>query len=91
MNDIDNAPKHVEIAKTIPEKAKEMCTQPFQNADILGDAVEKLIKLLGRECCKVVTPEELAAIKVAMVSGPRGISTHSGYWYNCANGYPVGE
>jgi hypothetical protein len=40
MTDIDNAAKHVNIAKTVLEKAKEMCTQPFQNADILGDAVE---------------------------------------------------
>jgi len=40
-----------------------------------------------------VTDEELAAIKLAMVSGPRGIATHSGHWYNCVNGHPfaIGE
>jgi len=93
MTDIDSVAKHVNIAKTVLEKAKEMCTQPFQNADILGDAVEEMIKLLGREWYEVVTPEELAAIKAAMVSGPRGIATHSGHWYNCANGHPfaIGE
>jgi hypothetical protein len=66
-----------------------MCTQPFQNADILGDAVEEMIKLLGGEWYELVTPEEVAAIKAAMVSGPGGIATHSGHWYNCANGHPV--
>jgi hypothetical protein len=86
--DIENAAKHVNIAKTLLEKAKEMCTQPFQ---ILGDAVEEMMKLLGREWYEVVTPEEVAAIKAAMVSGPRGIATHSGHWYNCANGHPVSE
>ena len=91
MTDIDNAAKHVNIAKTVLEKAKEMCTQPFQNARILGDAVEEMMKLLGREGYEMVTPEELAAIKAAMVSGPRGIATHSGHWYNCANGHPVSE
>jgi hypothetical protein len=49
------------------------------------------MKLLGREWYEVVTPEELAVIKAAMVSGPRGIATHSGHWYNCANGHPVSE
>src|SRR6202034_3078116 len=53
--DIENAAKHVNIAKTLLEKAKEMCTQPFQ---ILGDAVEEMTKLLGREWYEVVTPEE---------------------------------
>jgi hypothetical protein len=55
------------------EKAEEMCTQPFQNTDIFGDAVEEMMKLLGREWYEVVSPEELAAIKAAMVSGLSGI------------------
>jgi hypothetical protein len=79
MTNIDNAAKYVKIAKTLLEKAKEMCTQPFQNADILGEAVEEMMKLLGREWYEVVTLEELAAIKAAIVSGPRGIATHSGH------------
>jgi len=37
------------------------------------------MKLLGREWYEVVTPEELAAIKAAMVSGPRGIATVGSY------------
>jgi hypothetical protein len=45
--------------------------------------------LLQKERYEVVTPEELAAIKQAMVSGPAGIATHSGHWYNCVNGHPV--
>ncbi|KAF5017404.1 hypothetical protein F66182_10670 [Fusarium sp. NRRL 66182] len=34
------------------------------------------------------TPEELASIRSAMVTGPQGMATHSGHWYNCVNGHP---
>ena len=71
------------------ETAKDACAYGFSDADILLHAVEESIKLLGKEWYKEVTAEELAAIIVAMVSGPNGIATHSGHWYNCANGHPV--
>ena len=48
------------------------------------------VKLLGKEWYEDVTAEELDAVKAAMVSGPQGINTHSGHWYNCVNGHPVG-
>ncbi|KAF4952284.1 hypothetical protein FSARC_12690 [Fusarium sarcochroum] len=40
-----------------------------------------------------ITPEELASIKSAMVSGSGGMATNSGHWYNCVNGHPfaIGE
>lgn len=40
-----------------------------------------------------MTTEEIEAIKKAMLSGPRGIASHSGHWYNCVNGHPfaIGE
>lgn len=39
--------------------------------------------MLRREWYESVSAEELAAIKQAMVGGPRGIATHAGHWYNC--------
>jgi hypothetical protein len=87
--DIDKASEHMNIARAMLEKAMEMCAKKFENADTLLKAVEESIKLLRKEWYEDVTAEEIAAIKVAMVSGPRGIATHSGHWYNCANGHPV--
>jgi hypothetical protein len=71
------------------QKALLLCKQPFQDAEQLKKAVEDTVKLLQREWYEEVTPEELRAIKQAMVRGPRGIATHSGHWYNCVNGHPV--
>lgn len=87
--DLDQASQYVKTAKELLLKARALCKQPFQNADALRDAVEELIKVLRKEWYESVTAEELAGIKEAMVSGPDGINTHSGHWYNCANGHPV--
>lgn len=62
----------------------------FHNATRLGTAVKDTIRLLGKEWYEPVSVEEIAAIKAAMVSGPRGFATHSGHWYKCQNGHPVG-
>jgi hypothetical protein len=86
---IENASEHINLAKGLLQIAKDACAHGFSGADILLHAVEESIKLLGKEWYEEVTAEELAAIKVAMVSGPNGIATHSGHWYNCANGHPV--
>ncbi|KAL6719450.1 hypothetical protein ACLMJK_003690 [Lecanora helva] len=90
---VEQASNYVQAAKDLLEKAKALCTKQFQNSDQLGSAAEESIKLLGKEWYEEVTPEEITAIKSAMVSGPRGIATHSGHWYNCANGHPfaIGE
>lgn len=79
----------VEEAKTNLEEASVLCEQPFQHAEKLKRAVEDTIRLLQRERYEAVSPEELAAIKEAMVTGQSGLATHSGHWYNCANGHPV--
>lgn len=87
--DLDQASQYVKTAKELLLKARALCKQPFQNADVLRDGVEESIKMLRKEWYESVTAEELAAIKEAMVSGPEGMGTHSGHWYNCANGHPV--
>ena len=43
---------------------------------------------MGKEWYELVSVEEVAAIKAAMVSGPQGIATHFGHWYKCQNGHP---
>lgn len=87
--DIDKASEHITIARDVLEKAREMCAQGFENADKLLKAVDESIRLLRKDSYEDITAEEIAAIKAAMVSGPAGIATHSGHWYNCANGHPV--
>ena len=87
--DRKEATKYVEEAKELLKQAYKLCEQPFQNADQLKNCVEENIEILGREWYEDVTAEELAEIKKAMVSGREGIATHSGHWYNCANGHPV--
>ena len=88
--DVNQASTYVKDARAILEDAEDICQQPFQNAEGLRRAVRESVKLLGKEWYAEVTAEELAAVKAAMVSGPQGINTHSGHWYNCANGHPVG-
>lgn len=71
------------------EGAETLCARGFRNADTLSQAVEEVLKLMQSEWHEAVTNEELESIKKAMVSGPKGIASHSGHWYNCANGHPV--
>ena len=87
--EVELASENVKTAKELLESAKDLCKQPFQSAKELNTAVEQSLKMLGKEWYEKVTPEELAAIKHAMVSGSQGINTHSGHWYNCENGHPV--
>ncbi|KAH8689897.1 NFX1-type zinc finger-containing protein 1 [Talaromyces proteolyticus] len=91
--DREMAIKHHESAKTLLEGAEKLCEQGFQAADTLLQAVRESLKSLQKDWYEEVTVEEVEAIKKAMVSGPRGIATHSGHWYNCANGHPfaIGE
>ncbi|KAF2450310.1 NFX1-type zinc finger-containing protein 1 [Karstenula rhodostoma CBS 690.94] len=87
------ATEYTAEAKALLENALESCKKPFQNADKLSVAVEESLKLLRRSWYEDVTADELAMIKAAMVSDPKGIMTHSGHWYNCTNGHPfaIGE
>jgi len=88
--DVNHATTYVQRAKDLLEAADKMCTSSFHNAAGLREAVEETLRLLGKEWYEPVSAEEIAAIKAAMVSGPRGIATHSGHWYKCRNGHPVG-
>ncbi|OAR02185.1 hypothetical protein LLEC1_04893 [Akanthomyces lecanii] len=95
LDDADKAKAtgFVEDAKTNLDKATLLCEQSFQHADKLREAVQDTIRLLQREWYEPVSPEELAAIKEAMVTGPSGLATHSGHWYTCVNEHPfaIGE
>ena len=83
------ATKYHDQAKTLLEGAEKLCEQGFRDADTLLQAVKESFKFLQKEWYEGVTADELEAIKKAMVSGSRGIATHSGHWYNCINGHPV--
>jgi hypothetical protein len=85
----DQVATHVEMAKQLLEDARELCKQPFRNAEGLRNAVEESIRLMKKQWYEKVTAEEIRAIKVAMVSDSNGIATHSGHWFNCENGHPV--
>jgi hypothetical protein len=87
--DMARAMEFVADAKKNLESASIMCEQPFQHAEKLREAVQETIQLLQRERYEAVSPEEVAAIKRAMVTGPTGLASHSGHWYNCVNGHPV--
>jgi len=94
LSDISGDKKAIEYvneARELLDQAVELCKQPFQNARHLKMAVEESIKLLGREWYEAVTSDELDSVKQAMVSGPGGLATHSGHWYNYINGHPVSK
>jgi Inhibitor of growth proteins N-terminal histone-binding len=81
--------EYIKTAQELLERARGLCDKKFQNAELLREAIEASIKRLEMEWYEEVTPDELAAIKAAMVGGPEGIATHCGHWYNCQNGHPV--
>jgi hypothetical protein len=83
-------PPVLEQSVTIPS-VRAMLKEALALCSKLGDggiALRKAVKDTMRLSEKV-TPEELASIKSAMVSGPGGLATHIGHWYNCVNGHPV--
>ncbi|KAM5476967.1 hypothetical protein MauCBS54593_000238 [Microsporum audouinii] len=90
---LDAAEGYIGTAKQMLEKAHEICQLRFHNAEGLRAIVEESIRSMKKEWYEEVTSAEKDAIKAAMLSGPRGIATHSGHWYNCANGHPfvIGE
>ena len=85
----ETAARYENDAMKLLEGAANLCEQGFRDADKLLQAVNDSFKLFQRESYEEVTAEELEAIKKAMVSGPSGMATHSGHWYNCINGHPV--
>ena len=85
------ATEYAATAREYLEEAKELCAQPFQNSETLLGAVDESLKSLRKEWYEPVSDAEIEAVKRAMVSGSSGIATHSGHWYNCQNGHPVGS
>jgi len=47
--DSNKANDVVAEAKSILVDANELCQQKFQNADVLGNAIEEALRLLGKE------------------------------------------
>ncbi|KAK3364644.1 hypothetical protein B0T25DRAFT_563650 [Lasiosphaeria hispida] len=86
-DDADKMTGYVGTARELLCQAAELCKQPFDGGGTLRAEVENAQRLLGKEWYEPVTAKELGAIKSAMVSGPSGISTHSGHWYKCQNGH----
>ncbi|KAF1833598.1 P-loop containing nucleoside triphosphate hydrolase protein [Decorospora gaudefroyi] len=91
--DRTRATEYRNTAKRSLEKAEKLCENSFRGRDTLRQAITSAVKMLNKEFYAVVTKEEIEDIKQAMVSGPRGIATHSGHWYKCMNGHPfaIGE
>ncbi|KAJ5058920.1 NFX1-type zinc finger-containing protein 1 [Bipolaris maydis] len=91
--DRTRATNYRNTAKHHLEQAEKLCQNSFRGRDILRKAVLSSAEMLKRDFYEEVSKDEIEAIKQAMVSGPGGIATHSGHWYNCANGHPfvIGE
>ncbi|RBR18272.1 hypothetical protein FVER53590_00185 [Fusarium verticillioides] len=87
----ENVKKYVDRAKKLLEDALLQCGD-LVDSEELKERLEEMSRLFEPQY-HAVTPEELASIKSAMVSGRGGLATHSGHWYNCVNGHPfaIGE
>jgi len=83
---LDAAP-HVNAAPDLLKRASEMCGG-FDGAAQLQVEIEKSLRLF-EERREELTAEERDMVKVAMVSGSGGLSTHSGHWYKCSQGHIV--
>lgn len=78
--------ERIKAARKILLLAMDLCYEIGEEG-VLKKRVEDMIELYVPR--HEVTPEELASIRSAMVTGPHGMATHSGHWYNCVNGHPV--
>lgn len=78
---------HEAVREKISE-AVSLCNR-LPNSEGLREAVDSMAQLFKGTWYDEVTPQEIEAIKAAVLSGSGGIATHSGHWYNCANGHPV--
>ncbi|KAL4804110.1 hypothetical protein BDV18DRAFT_166268 [Aspergillus unguis] len=91
-NGLQQFKDRTETIRGLLAAAAELC-DGLGNCPDLHEQLHGLIRLHERPQYETITPDELQSIKTAMVSGRAGIATHSGHWYNCANGHPfaVGE
>ncbi|KAK3900041.1 hypothetical protein C8A05DRAFT_17601, partial [Staphylotrichum tortipilum] len=85
-------PDHLQTARDNLTLALELITT-FPNGEAYRAEIESTARLFEGPRYETVTPEEIAAIKRAMVGGRDGMATHSGHWYTCRNGHPfaIGE
>jgi hypothetical protein len=77
-----------ETARNLLAQALALC-DGFPGGKDYRTEVEETMRLFEGPRYESVTPDEIAAIKAAMVSGAGGLATHSGHWYTCRNGHPV--
>jgi hypothetical protein len=75
-------------ARTLLAQALALC-DTFPGGKDYRAEVEETMRLFAGPRYESVTPDEIAAVKAAMVSGAGGLATHSGHWYTCRNGHPV--
>ncbi|KAJ5670146.1 uncharacterized protein N7477_005509 [Penicillium maclennaniae] len=89
---LGNLEDRVETARNFLAAALKLCDK-LGSFPEFHEKVQEMTCLYEGPQYETVTLEELQSIKTAMVSGPRGIATHSGHWYNCVNGHPfaIGE
>lgn len=85
---LENLEDRIETTRNLLTAALKLCDEVGTFPE-LHEKVQEMARLYEGPRYEAVTLEELQSIKTAMVSGPRGIATHSGHWYNCVNGHPV--
>ncbi|KAJ5123521.1 hypothetical protein N7448_009618 [Penicillium atrosanguineum] len=89
---LENLENRAETTRNLLDAALKLCDR-LENFPELQEKVQEMARLYEGPRYEEVTLKELHSIKTAMVSGRRGIATHSGHWYNCVNGHPfaIGE
>ncbi|KAJ5938042.1 hypothetical protein N7454_004384 [Penicillium verhagenii] len=88
LTGLETPEERTEITRKLLNDALELCER-LGNCPELQDKVQEMARLCEGPRYETVTLEELKSIKTAMLNGRGGIATHSGHWYNCANGHPV--
>ncbi|KAF4989662.1 hypothetical protein FGRMN_8976 [Fusarium graminum] len=91
QKDFEAVEERTNTGRELLKDALQQCSR-IRDGEDLQNRVRAMMRLFEPQYNEV-TPEELALIKSAMVSGSGGISTHSGHWYYCENNHPfaIGE
>ncbi|SPQ24370.1 6dcb3be8-b1ad-4d1b-a7d1-e20cabd9a2fd [Thermothielavioides terrestris] len=83
-----------DTARKLLAAALDLCASlPGSDGEAYRAEMEETMRLFDGPRYETVSPEEIAAIKSAMVAGPAGMATHAGHWYTCRNGhsFAIGE
>jgi hypothetical protein len=79
-----------DTARKLLAAALDLCASlPGSDGEAYRAEMEETMRLFDGPRYETVSPEEIAAIKSAMVAGPAGMATHAGHWYTCRNGHSV--